>query len=486
MNMSRGETGASWVDRLIPAADAVALLATVAALGTLAVRAMVRLELRWDTFAYHIPFAAKRAGLGVPYELIDSKRDWYAGFPPLADFVQGALWRLTGSVNATGFANYLAFALFLFFCHRKLGARFWVVALVSLSAPLVVIHAATSYADLFGNALLAIGASSLVSMYLFDRFDDRSLLLWGLFGLAGAAWSKYQMVPLVAVFLVCFLVVYGRRYAAPQYRQLFFLTLAGTLIASAPYLKNIYSYHNPFWPFRLPFGGIPYTYDPGPDVIEQRPPPLRELSQFQLFFHSLLEIHHPTHYPNRERWIIDQGNTWLAFRMGGFWNVAVITANTAIAVLATLVNRRKGLVLLGSMAALLCLVAVLPQSHELRYYQFLPLMWAATIGMLLPDVRLRYPAVALATLCVLLAEFGYVSYLNRAHYRVTQMSYSEAARIANMPAWWAELEPGRIYCAVGFAPIGIMLTGPTMSQFTIIDRTEASLCPANSIILRQK
>ena len=55
---------------------------------------MLRIELRWDAWWYHIPFAAKRAGLGVPYQMPPLIQDRYNGFPPLPEFLQGALWRL--------------------------------------------------------------------------------------------------------------------------------------------------------------------------------------------------------------------------------------------------------------------------------------------------------------------------------------------------------------------------------------------------------
>jgi hypothetical protein len=35
------------------------------------------------------------------------------------------------------------------------------------------------------------------------------------------------------------------------------------------------------------------------------------------------------------------------------------------------------------------LTSVLPQSHELRYFQFLPLSVAAVVAMLMPKVRTR-------------------------------------------------------------------------------------------------
>jgi hypothetical protein len=480
------ETQAGNPERYNFVADAVATLLAAIALVVLALRAMLRLEFYWDTFNYHIPFAARRGGLGIPYELDVKIRNMYLGFPPLPHLVQGILWRATGQINATGVVNYLAFALFLYFCHRKLSARFSIVAIISLTAPLVLIHIASSLVDLFGNSLLAIGTSSLVAMYLFDRFEDRSLLVWGLAGLTGAAWTKYQLVPVVALSLTCFLVIYGVRRAQPKYRGLFRLVVIATLVASVPYIKNLVLYHNPVWPVRLPLVGesTPYTFDiRGPS---QKPPPLRDLSQFKLFFNSLLEINHPTHYPNRPRWRIDQGQAWVAFRMGGFWNVAVITANAAIGVLALLWNRRKAVILLGSMSAMLCFVALLPQSHELRYYQFLPLTWAATIGMLLPRIRRGYPVVALTILLVTLGEFVYVSNINRLYYRVERHGYLMATRTTTVPQWWPKLERGKTYCAVGFAPVGIMLTGPTLHEFHIIDRSDARLCPPNVTVIRQK
>src|SRR4051812_23414295 len=90
MNSSRSEPELG-TDRLFRVVEWMAMIAVAIALGVLGVRSAVRLELRWDTFAYHVPFAALRAGLRIPYDLIDTKRDWYAGFPPLADWIQGVL-----------------------------------------------------------------------------------------------------------------------------------------------------------------------------------------------------------------------------------------------------------------------------------------------------------------------------------------------------------------------------------------------------------
>ena len=202
---------AIYVERATEVLAASGTLLALLALGDLAVRAALRLELRWDTFLYHLPFAALRGGLPIPYDMNDLMRDRYEGFPLLADLVQGALWRLTGSINATGVVNYLAFVAFLVYCHFALRARFWLVALIALTAPMVVIHTTVSYVDLFGNSLLAIGMSSCLHLYLFPERRARAVLLGGLTGLIGAAWTKFNLVPVVGLGLCLCLAVSLRR-----------------------------------------------------------------------------------------------------------------------------------------------------------------------------------------------------------------------------------------------------------------------------------
>ncbi len=445
------------------------------------VRAALRLELRWDTFSYHLPFAARRGGLGVPYDFLRYIEGCYQGFPPLPEFVQGVLWRVTGSIHATGIVNWLALALFLFFTWRCLQARVWVVALMCLTAPLVLIHAASSYVDLFSNALLAIGVSAFLAMALFDRRADRELLLWGLAGLAGAAWSKFSTLPVVLVLFVLLIGIYLRR------RELLKWVLLAFLLALIPYLKNIALYRNPTWP-----GGIPALKGVVPALREtsilrdlETPPPLIGRSQSVIFFHSLFEIGHPVSYPDRERWNIDQGNAWLAFRSGGFWVVAVVTGTLAAILLGVLSGWRRGLQLAVMFPALWGLICFLPQSHELRYFQFLPLTLAAMVAMLLSRVRTEWPVTTLVVMSLILGEFVWIAKVNRSYFRVERIGYQEAAAFWGVTGIWKTLERGKTYCAVGFEPAGFLLTGPTMHEFRIIDRAEASECPGGMPVLHR-
>jgi hypothetical protein len=45
------------------------------------------------------------------------------------------------------------------------------------------------------------------------------------------------------------------------------------------------------------------------------------------------------------------------------------------------------------------------------------------------------------------------------------------------------MQSGTTYCTVGIAPIGILLTGPTMSEIRIFYRTGEALCPDDSTVL---
>jgi hypothetical protein len=474
---------------VLGAASLVAGIVAVVALVDLAARATLRLNCRWDTFAYHLPYAAVRGGLSIPYDMNEMMRSPFDGYPPLPHFIQGVLWRITGSVNATGVVNYLAFAGFLAYAHRVLRAPFWLVALISLTAPLVIIHASVSYVDLFGNAFLAVGVCSCLHLFLFPDEASRGVFKGGLAGLAAAAWSKYLLVPVAAsVFAILTLLAWRRpRSAGTSPRNVACLLAAAALIAAAPYAKNWVIYGNPFWPIGVPIVGqhLPYTNDAIAQGFREQPVQAREASQPERFLTSLFEIDQPTSYPSRPRWTIDQGGTDVAFRMGGFWGTAACFYLIAVSALLVICHGRRGAIAAAGGVGLLGLVAILPQSHQLRYYLFIPLSGAATIGMLFSRFGQLAPRVAPAMLALITAFFVHMVFENRSHYLIERVDYLAAARAWGAADFWPRLERGKTYCAIDFVPLGMMLTGPTMSEYTIIDRTTAALCPAGSVPLHR-
>lgn len=488
----RTEQARRWSITLLLLTQACTAVAIVALLD-LAVRSAILLDpFGFDTFFYHLPFAALRGGVVVPFDMNDTVRAQFDGFPPLPDLVQGVLWRITGSVNATGVVNFLAFAVFLAYSHKVLRAPFWLVALISLTAPLILIHTSVDYVDLFANAWLAMGVSSIMFAYLFPERRSRAVVIGGLAGLTLAAWSKYTVVPIVIVAFVILAVMVLRSTAGFRLtrRQAAAVFLVFAVLASVPYVKNLAVYGNPFWPLRVPLVGSLFPYIADPAALHDgqpidRPPQLKDAPQLQVFVESLFETRNPLRYPDRPRWILDQFQ-WppaTAHRMGGFWGIGTVIFLVLTAGMLIAYRRRAGIIMTVSGVAFLCFVGVLPQSNELRYFMFIPLTWAATIGMLFNPIQIRFPRAAAGILALLLVLFGYIVSETWQYYQLAALDNRAAAKIWGADELWPLLKPGETYCAVHMYPLGFLLTGPTLSEFSIVDRSKASLCAPGTIII---
>jgi hypothetical protein len=171
----------------------------------------------------------------------------------------------------------------------------------------------------------------------------------------------------------------------------------------------------------------------------------------------------------------------VAFRSGGFWNVSVVAYLLMAAILSLSVKRQKGLIVIVAGIATLLLVSIFPQSHELRYYLFIPLVWAGVIGMLYRETRRHRILLSMAVLLTTISLFSYVTYINLPYYRIEHIGFTEIARKWGVDRWWTQLRPGVRYCAVDVVPMGMMLTGPTMSEFHIIDRIREDQCPDGTV-----
>lgn len=356
---------------------------------------------------------------------------------------------------------------------------------------MVLIHMTVGYIDLFANAFLAIGVCSFVRMFIFNEQNDLSLLLWGMFGLACAAWSKFQLVPLCALFFLLFLFMQmkGACLATQRKYARVVVVLIAILLASAPYGKNAVKYKNPFWPVAIPFleETFPHMENPRAIMNFQIDPGLRDLSRFSVFFLSLFEVYNGRTPEGTERYNIDQGGRLYgtkAFRMGGFWYVAVVLFNVTLFTMAMLHEKRKGILLLFGAVMVYCLLAFLPQSYELRYYQFLPLSWAALIAMLFTLFSEKYEKIAILLLAVFVFSFAYMSLVNRTHYRIEKIGYHELAVMNGAERIWKDLVQGKTYCVDRSYPSAFFFTGPTMTEFNIVVRENKEHCPHNGSFIQ--
>ena len=472
-----------------------ALLLVIPILICLGAKAVLCLELHWDAFLYHIPFAAQSGRLQVPFILDERLAAAYEGFPPLPFFVQGVLWRLTGSLNATNVVNYIVFLIFLWYVHSALRARFWVVAMIALTSPLVMIHMATTYYDLLSNTFLAIGISGLAVGLLQDRENDVRLLAWVLTGLAISCWCKNFMLP-IALIAFAFLFVrhlgFVRRSRTVHAKRLLCFVCVFWVAGAGHYLRNTVVHHNPLWPVGFAAGSrwLPGAIDVQQDLARQRPSQMAGRPQVELFFRSLLETDNPTSYSNRPRWNIDQGSTPISnsrgFRMGGFWGIAVVFFLFSMWGLQAIFSLNKAFWLMVTSLGLLTVVAFIPQSHELRYFLFIPLTWAAISGTLERRMSESRPLLATLYLLVCGGLFAHMLYVNRLYWFVRRIDYARAVEAWRMDPWWEALEPGVEYCySDAVDPCGIMLTGPTMHEFRIRQVAGEQQCPAGAVFLKK-
>ncbi len=337
-------------------------------LASILAAALHDVSLAWDVWYYHLPFAARIAGI-VPaeqfaYDPMNQAR--FDGFPLLGEALQGVLWRITGRAESANVVAFAALPLFAWFAKRRLDVPMHFTLIALLAVPLVQIHATSCYVDLPGNA--AMGALVLLTIHAWadERQPDWRVLVGAGVAAAIAANTKALMHPIVLVALVAL----GAR-ALPtlvrtrRWRVIALIALAMPLIFATP-LKNLIEHKNPYYPvaFEL-FGrmlpGPDEPYSSSPVWLEHAPRPVR-------FFCSVLEIGMGS---EPKRWTVDQ---WTppdapAYRMGGFFGVYVLFHLVLFAWRCVRERRDRvvGVAAVG-FGVLTAIVSMLPQSHELRYY----------------------------------------------------------------------------------------------------------------------
>ncbi len=354
--------------RLFPTRSLPALFAAVT-LALIVVRAAGTVDAYWDTLAYHWTYAARAAGIcardcfALP-AVMDAR---YDGFPLWLHTLQGWLWRATGTPgmgDLVGIAMLLAVCLYLRVRFAVPLAWSW---LAFLAIPLVQVQLTSTYIDLPVNA--AVTLALLVLLRMLTRPDGRQLAD---VALALATGSKYQMVP-VALLVWTAIVVLATRDPARvglRRRDVAFvaLSVAGALALLPNLVANLVMFGNPVYPVAIGIGPLHFA---GPEAMPvnsiadawaRTPGPLRWLA-------SVTEYDAFRGRP--VLWTIDQGDVQQSnpsFRMGGYFVPYVLGLVALVGWSARTVSAARGAV--AVLVALTLLCALMPNSHELRYYMF--------------------------------------------------------------------------------------------------------------------
>ena len=357
------------------------VLTVIAVLVTISIflKAIIDIDTNYDTWWYHLPFAARIWGIVPPDKFLPDLSIQYRfeGFPLLAHWLQGLLWFITGRVQSANLVGFFSLIIYLIFLKTYFQVPLYLSAIALLAIPTVITHAATCFVDLPGN----IGMSVLVMMtYLLfkqKQLPSQRDVVVMFFGAATAANIKPQLQPLT--FLVCCVIglrllwLYFKQSstAKPKLWKIVPIVLIASLLIFATPVKNIVLHGNPFYPIKIQVAGVVLNHEVVPKTYQEGNRP-------QKWLDSVLEITTPPWW-STDQW--NAGNDKYMDRGGGFFGAYVIF-NVLLSIgLSTqeLIQNRQLPKAEGSINARTALVTVLimslvpanfPQSHELRYFMF--------------------------------------------------------------------------------------------------------------------
>ena len=319
----------------------------------------------WDSGYYHLPFAARLAGIvkSDAYVFDVENQARFQGFPLLGELLQGIFWRVTGRVQAANFVALSSIPLYAWVLRKRFDVPLHVSLLSLLAIPLVMTHASSCYVDLPANLALSVVVLLAIEAWAAPRDLDAKTILLAVACAAIAANMKALLHVIVALALAA---IFLRLWRTNERRKAFALGASTPIVFFTP-LKNLVLYKNPYYPlewslFGHAFVGTEAPYSSSPPWLEHEPEPVR-------FVCSLLEIGiRPMSDPRR--WSVDQ---WMpqsstGNRLGGFFGAYVVACVLLLAWLAWRdpdgIARRVGI----GFGIFTCVVSVMPQAHELRYY----------------------------------------------------------------------------------------------------------------------
>jgi hypothetical protein len=371
----------------------------------------------WDVWYYHLPFAARLAGLlpADAYVFHASNAARLAGFPLLGEAVEGALWRLTGHAQA---ANLLAFGsvvLYALWLRRALRVPLHLTAIALLAIPLVQLHATSCYVDLPAN--LCVSALVLAVFQIWaDEDPPAAAVPWRLLAPAAiAANMRFQLHPVIALALLAAAPrVLPPLARGPGAGRRVAITALLVIAVGASALKNAALHHNPYYPMKIEVAGLSLPGSEG--VYHAAPPYLRDAPRAQRWLYSILEVGIRP-FSDRRRWTIDQ---WMpedstGCRMGGFFGAYVVLHLALLAWRAVRDRGRRTRVPAIGFAVLTIVAASLPQSHELRYYMFW-MIALVSLNLALASAEGRPEGGRIATGAACLAALGVVLAVTRCGY----------------------------------------------------------------------
>jgi hypothetical protein len=395
-----------------------AILIAMAAylMGAYALRAITTFDAAWDNVAYHFPYAARLSGICDTdcLQFVPHLELFYTGFPVAIELIQGWIWRLTGVPELTNLVALASFVLLIGYLQLHWNVPWYWSVLAFSAIPFVQIFATSSYLDLTVNVFATIALVTVAELlFRAERVGTRiRVVFWGCLVLLGN--SKTQMMPIALALGLAFVALdwwtHGRPALQLQRWLSVLLTVFLLALVSATMLRNVIAFGNPVFPVEVVVGGSTLLHGVVPPLAGNSAPLyLTDAPQAWRWLLSVLE------YSALDlRWTpytLGQGEvpqTAPSFRMGGYFT-AYVLFTCALLVVALTRQGARGWLLIAYLAALTAATAILPASHELRYYMFwilTPVVFclilfasSGSVGLSrLPDLGLAWKCAALSCL----------------------------------------------------------------------------------------
>jgi hypothetical protein len=242
--------------------------------------------------------------------------------------------------------------------------------------------------------------------------------------------------------------------------------LVGLIIAMLCWpVRNMFVWGNPTHPFRPPLVStffdvkwdktLEHDAANSPIIFSQTTAPVR-------FIISVFEVNRLWDSWDSFRWTYDQGNQngprSPHHRMGGF-SFLIAMLVFWLVIYWKLYLHREAQVMLFAMA----LISAMPQSHELRYWLAMPMIWALIIVSRQEFLR----GVGVKGLLVVILCYTLYSIKDNAFFIDLRQPSQFAPSYAR--EFWNEASSDKVYSICNRIPYGLFWSGPTFREYMVKD-----------------
>lgn len=352
----------------------------------------------WDSWAYHLPFGARLWDIrhsSSNFILNAAMEAHWLGFPKVAEWCQGLLWTIFNRVSAASLINSLGLVAIIYLILKATKVYAAVLIFSILAVPQILIHSISTYIDLFFGvnvAALYICAIRLQKIYIESEKQRAVFSAWTCGYVTFSfivgntkLWGPIFVGVISLTMLFSVILHFDKRHIRTiDFKRLFLCILISLVLSSWTILKNAYLFHNPIYPLSFSVSWLPPIFSGPIPAWQQYPNYLSFLGWLAKPIYFVLSV-------TELDWLIRgvkqfysldaiDGDTPLRFspaRTGGWWGIWMILNLMALAWIWKRVIKWSGasnffpIILF---AVLTAVTSFMPQSHELRYFLFWPLI----------------------------------------------------------------------------------------------------------------